>query len=92
MTTVDLVIEPNGQAKFIVAAGLDVQAFVARFGAVIKAGRASHVEIDPDDLLWYADLSPVGGPVLGGFPTRAKALAAEENWLRKYWLEVDYGE
>jgi hypothetical protein len=44
--------------------------------------RASHVEPSvaaPGE--WYADLSPVGGPMLDGFKTRADALAAEEKWL-----------
>jgi hypothetical protein len=47
--------------------------------------RASSVE--PDDRgLWHADLSPVGGPVLGPFPRRSAALAAELAWLRDHWL------
>jgi hypothetical protein len=44
--------------------------------------RASHVEPDQQNPgQWYADLSPVGGPLLTGFPSRADALAAEEEWL-----------
>lgn len=44
--------------------------------------RASHVEPDPDRPgEWYADMSPVGGPMLAGFKTRAEALSAEEEWL-----------
>jgi hypothetical protein len=46
--------------------------------ATIK--RASHVEPD-DDLTWHADMSPVGGPVLSGFPTREAALRAEVEWI-----------
>ena len=42
--------------------------------------RASHVEPD-DDGNWYADMSPVGGPMLSGFATRAEALEAEREWL-----------
>jgi hypothetical protein len=30
---------------------------------------------------WTADMSPVDGPVLGPFKTRAEALAAERAWL-----------
>jgi hypothetical protein len=42
--------------------------------------RASHVE--PDVIgQWYADLSPVEGPVLGPFATRSEALTAEVLWL-----------
>ncbi len=42
--------------------------------------RASHVEPDPDGG-WYADLTPVGGPVLRGFKLRQEALDAELAWL-----------
>lgn len=42
--------------------------------------RASHVEPAPGG--WTADLSPVGGPVLGPFPLRQVALDAEVAWLR----------
>jgi hypothetical protein len=47
--------------------------------------RASHVEPDADGG-WLADLSPVGGPVLRGFPSRSQALAAEQAWLEANWL------
>jgi hypothetical protein len=48
--------------------------------------RASHVEPgDPtkgqDALKWYADMHPVGGPVLGSFDTREQALAEEVSWI-----------
>lgn len=42
--------------------------------------RASHVEPTPHGQ-WQADLAPVGGPVLGPYPTRAEALEAEAAWL-----------
>ena len=46
--------------------------------------RASHVE--PDDMgQWWADLSPVGGPILGPFDLRSQALDAERVWL-EHWL------
>ncbi|MHB8866446.1 MAG: hypothetical protein ACYC6N_29010 [Pirellulaceae bacterium] len=35
---------------------------------------------------WHADLSPVGGPVLGPFRWRADALQAECCWLNEHWL------
>ena len=45
--------------------------------------RASHVE--PSDLcgetVWTADMSPSGGTLLGPFPRRQEALAAEIDWL-----------
>ncbi len=42
--------------------------------------RASHVEPTPEGL-WVADLAPVGGPALGPFTQRSKALSAEIKWL-----------
>ena len=42
--------------------------------------RASHVEPAPGGG-WQADLSPVGGPMLGPFRLRAGALEAEAVWL-----------
>lgn len=42
--------------------------------------RASHVEPTHDGL-WTADMSPVNGPVLGPFNSRAAALEAEREFL-----------
>ena len=47
--------------------------------------RASHVE-PTDNGQWTADLSPLGGPILGPFPLRSAALAAEEGWITRNWL------
>ncbi len=47
--------------------------------------RASHVEPD-DQGRWLADLTPVGGPVLGPFDRRSEALEAERDWLERHWL------
>lgn len=52
---------------------------LARLGS-FTVSRASHVE--PAEGGWTADMGPVGGPVLGPFPLRADALAAERAWLR----------
>ena len=46
-----------------------------------KVRRASHVE--PSDGGWTADLSPVGGPVLGPYRERKDALAAEVDWIER---------
>ena len=32
---------------------------------------------------WTADMSPVGGPILGPFSFRYEALKAERDWLRE---------
>ena len=42
--------------------------------------RASHVEPD-DQGRWYADLSPVDGPMLGPFDRHSDAHIAEVRWL-----------
>lgn len=49
--------------------------------------RASHVEPTPEGT-WTADLSPVGGPVLGAYAKRSEALAAEIEWLER-WLSQE---
>ena len=64
-------------------------------GGAAAIRRASHVDTT-DDLLpvavsqlppnakatdWWADMSPVGGPLLGPFLTRTEALKREVEWL-----------
>jgi hypothetical protein len=46
----------------------------------MKVSRASHVEPNSDGK-WEADMSPVGGPVLGPYKTRNEALEEEVKWL-----------
>ena len=50
--------------------------------------RASYVEPDPDGK-WFADLSPVGGPRLGPYHRRSRAVAAERLWLSRHWLSAE---
>jgi hypothetical protein len=76
----DLVVDPSGRAFAIYDEAIDLTAL----GRPLIA-RASRVEPD-DSGLWHADLSSVGGPVLGPFPRRSEALAAELAWLRDHWL------
>jgi hypothetical protein len=47
--------------------------------------RASYVEPDQNGK-WFADLSPVGGPILGPLPRRSVALHREQEWLEDHWL------
>lgn len=77
-TSFSIYVEPSGQVKFI---WNDRLSFLKSSGqATIK--RASHVEPD-ENCQWGADMSPVGGPVLGPFDSREEALAAEAEWLAK---------
>lgn len=53
--------------------------------------RASHVEPTPDGR-WTVDLTPMRGPVLGPYLTRAEALTAETDWLTQNWLRRPQGQ
>lgn len=68
-------ISPNGQITLI---------YSDKFKGLMDNGdtnikRASHVEPIGDK--WYADLSPVNGPILGPYELRQEALDAELQWL-----------
>lgn len=52
--------------------------------------RASHVE--PHGTQWTADLSPVGGPLLGPFDLRQEALDAEVAWLAEHLGDLECEE
>jgi len=47
----------------------------------VSIARASHVE--PAQGGWSADMSPVGGPILGPFDRRGAAIDAEIAWLKE---------
>jgi len=73
-------IDPGGGIRCLYDDALDLSVF-----GPLKISRGSHVE--PTSLgQWTADLSPVQGPVLGPFPNRTAALAAEREWLDTHWL------
>ena len=76
----NLIIEPGGSVRGIYGEALDLAAL-----GTLKIARASHVEPGSDGR-WFADLSPVGGPVLGPFVKRSEALDAEVSWLEENWL------
>ncbi|MFA5767311.1 MAG: hypothetical protein WC919_05285 [Candidatus Paceibacterota bacterium] len=51
-----------------------------------EISRASHVEpikTVAGDIMWQADMSPVGGPKLEPRRLRSDALAAEVAWLKQ---------
>jgi hypothetical protein len=71
----ELVVGPDGMVRCVYGELLDL----ASLGDV-AIRRASHVEPDAQGR-WWADLSPVGGPMLGPFRRRSEALTAEACWL-----------
>jgi hypothetical protein len=75
-----LLVDPEGRIRAVYDERLDL----AGFGP-LAIRRASHVEPDSSGR-WHADLSPVGGPVLGPFDRRSEALEAERAWLETHWL------
>ena len=76
----ELVITSRGSVRTLYAETIDLTVL-----GPAQIVRASHVEPTTDGH-WSADLSPVGGPVLGPFPKRSDALAAEADWLNAHWL------
>jgi hypothetical protein len=74
-TEMELVVGLDGGVKCIYDEALDLRAL-----GKPQITRASHVEPDSDGN-WWADMGPVGGPVLGPFGTRGEGLAEERAWL-----------
>ncbi len=77
----ELLIDLNGVCRCVYAETIAL----TELGKV-DIRRASHVE-PGDDNFWHADLSPVGGPVLGPFARRSDALEAERQWLERWLTE-----
>jgi len=75
-----LIVQPDGQVHCVYGEEIDLSAL-----GPLSVRRASHVEPDRDGQ-WLADLSPVGGPLLGPFICRSEALGAELAWLQTHWL------
>jgi len=80
-----LVITPGGAIRCIYGEEIELAALGSP-----TITRASHVEPDQQGR-WWADLSPVGGDVLGSFSNRSEALAAEQAWLEAHWLNPPTG-
>ena len=74
-TEMELVVAVDGGVRCIYDESLDLRAL-----GKLQITRASHVEPDLDGN-WWADMGPVGGPVLGPFGSRSEALQAEKRWL-----------
>jgi hypothetical protein len=73
-------IDPYGQVTCLYGETIDL----ALLGSP-TIRRASRVEPD-DSGKWWADLSPVSGPLLGPYPRRSAALAAEQSWLEEHLI------
>lgn len=80
----ELLISPNGTVRSLYDDDL-TQVFDALGAQTVR--RASHVE-PCQDSGWTADMSPVGGPVLGPYGTRREALAREVEWLIAHDIPV----
>ena len=76
----ELVVQADGSLRCLYDETVDLSVL-----GQVAIRRASYVE-PTDQGQWQADLSPVGGPVLGPFTLRSEALAAEVHWLRMHWL------
>jgi hypothetical protein len=75
-----LVVDPSGSVHCVYGEAIDLAAL-----GRLTIRRASRVEPD-DDGKWWAELAPVGGPMLGPFDQRGQALEAERAWLEAHWL------
>ena len=76
----ELLVAPHGGVRAVYSETIDLAAL-----GQLWIRRASRVEPDGDGR-WWADLTPVAGPVLGPFPRRGQALDAEIAWLQAFWL------
>jgi hypothetical protein len=75
-----VLITPGGELRCVYDEAIDLNSL-----GRINIARGSYVE--PDNMgQWFADLSPVGGPKLGPFSCRSRALQAEREWLERNWL------
>ena len=72
-TEMELIVAGDGGVRCIYDESLDLRAL-----GKLQITRASHVEPDLDGY-WWADMGPVGGPVLGPFGSRSEALGAERG-------------
>lgn len=76
----ELLIDSGGEVRCLYDETIDLH----QIGS-LTISRGSHVEPTSDGQ-WMVDLSPVNGPLLGPFPARSTALAAEVAWLNEHWL------
>lgn len=82
MNVFELTIAEDGTVRAIYGDGLPIDDLREALGGEARITRASDVE-PTADCRWQADMGRVGGPVLGPFASRAEALAAEVEWLKR---------
>lgn len=70
-------VEATGEITCLYTEKIDLN----KFGK-LDISRASHVEPTPDGQ-WTADCTPVGGVILGPFPTHSEAIAAEVRYVNQ---------
>jgi len=76
----NLIIQADGRVRGVFGEEIDLAVL-----GTPRICRASHVEPDAEGK-WFADMAPVGGPLLGPFERRSEALEAEVAWLEANWL------
>lgn len=81
----EIIVAPNGMLRFIYD---DDLGSMLQDIASLSISRASHVEPNEHGHGWTADMSPVGGPILGPFDTRSEALIEEVNWLNEHSIPI----
>jgi hypothetical protein len=72
-----LIVTPTGEVRCLYGEAIDLSTLGS-----LNVQRASNLEPDASGR-WWADLSPVAGPILGPFIFRSAALAAEQAWLEQ---------
>jgi hypothetical protein len=87
MTPFSIKITPTGRLHFIYRDALKPLLHLGDG----QIRRASHVEPTSGGE-WTADLTPIHGPILGPYVTRAETLAAETDWLTQHWLRGSPGQ
>jgi hypothetical protein len=77
-----IIVQPNGNVRCLYDELIDLSALGKQ-----HIHRASHVEPDSGGQ-WQVDLSASGGPQLGPFSCRSRALQAEREWLEEAGIPV----
>jgi hypothetical protein len=82
MCTIEMIVKSDGS---IAAIHNDALAALYEEGetTISRASNVEPVKTVAGDVMWQADLAPVGGPRLEPKRLRADALTAEVEWLKQ---------